>query len=259
MALTDRSAHEAAAGPWHDKPAILLTLAGLSIVAWGLVVWSIVHMDAPIVTLMMPMMSAWTLSEAAAVWMMWAVMMAAMMLPSAVPVVMAHQRITRLRRSGSGWESRYFVVGYLVAWSVFSLAAAALQWLLQYLGVLSHMLVVTQAWLAAAVLVAAGLYQLLPVKVACLQKCRSPVGFLLTEWRPGRAGALRMGLHHGAYCIGCCGALMAVLFVFGVMNLAAIAVLSVAVAAEKLLPQGRRASQALAVLLIAWGLALPWV
>jgi predicted metal-binding membrane protein len=259
LALTESAASETAGRHWRDDAGILLTLAGLSLAAWGLVIWSIVHMDAPVVSLMMPMMSAWTLPEAAAVWLMWAVMMAAMMLPSAAPVIVAHRRVARLRCGEGSRESRYFVTGYLLAWSAFSLAAAALQWGLQGLGVLSHMLVVTQAWLAGGILVAAGLYQLRPAKVACLQQCRSPVGFLLTEWRSGRAGALRMGLHHGAYCVGCCWALMAVLFVFGVMNLLAIAVLSTAVAAEKLLPQGRRAAQGLAILLIAWGLILPFV
>lgn len=257
MALTRSSSRETGAGSLRDNAGILLTLATLSLVAWSLVVWSIVHMDAPIVSLMMPMMSAWTLPEAAAVLLMWAVMMAAMMLPSAVPVILAHRRIAQRRQGGTPLESRYFVVGYLLTWTMFSLGAAALQWSLQRLGVLSHMLVVTQAWLAGGILVLAGIYQLLPVKSACLQKCRAPLGFLLTEWRSGRWGALRMGLHHGTYCVGCCWALMAVLFTFGVMNLIAIAVLSTAVAAEKLLPEGWRTSQAMAVLLIVWGLVLP--
>ncbi len=243
----------------YMKRGILLTFAGLLLSAWGLVVWSAMHMAAPVVTLMMPMQSAWTLSEVAAVWMMWAVMMGAMMLPSAVPVVVIHSRVSSARGGEPGAESRWFMAAYLVMWSFFSVAAAGLQWLLQFTGALSRMLVITQGWLACALLIGAGLYQLTPAKFACLQRCRTPIGFFATEWRQGRFGAFRMGVRYGSYCVGCCWALMAVLFVFGAMNLAAILVLTAGIAAEKLLPQGARTGQALGVMLIAWGLLLPFL
>ena len=128
--------------------------------------------------------------------------------------------------------------------------------MLQRMGVLSPMLVVTHSPLAALMLMGAGVYQFTPAKNACLKVCRTPIGFFVTGWRPGRWGALRMGLEHGAYCIGCCWALMAMLFVFGVMSLASILVLATAVAAEKLLPWGARIGQLLGVVLVGWGLYL---
>jgi predicted metal-binding membrane protein len=233
-----------------------MLLAALALAGWTLVVWSVLSRGAPWVALTMPMRVAWTLPEAVAVWLMWAVMMGAMMLPSATPVVVLHRRLSAARHGSAEMEGRHFVAGYLAAWSLFSLAAAGTQWLLQLMGVLSPMLVVTHSPLAALMLMGAGVYQFTPAKNACLKVCRTPIGFFVTGWRPGRWGALRMGLEHGAYCIGCCWALMAMLFVFGVMSLASILVLATAVAAEKLLPWGARIGQLLGVVLVGWGLYL---
>ncbi len=191
------------------------------------------------------------------VWLMWAVMMAAMMLPSAVPMIMTHRRICAGRDDQTPAANGYFVVSYLVAWSLFSVVGAGLQWLLQTLGAISQLLLVTNVWLAAAILIGAGIYQFTPAKDVCLAKCRTPIGFFLTEWRPGKRGAFQMGLKHGAYCIGCCWAMMAVLFVFGVMNLFAIALLATGVAAEKLLPRGDIAGRLLGAVLVGWGVSLP--
>jgi len=139
-------------------------------------------------------------------------------------------------------------------WGLFSLCAALLQDGLQRLGVLAPMTMDASArWLAAAILVAAGLYQLSPLKGACLAHCRNPAAFLARHYRAGGAGALRMGALHGAFCLGCCWLLMALLFVGGVMNLAWIALLSVLVAGEKLLPGGRRVGQAAGIGFILWG------
>lgn len=227
------------------------------IIGWTFLLWSLAHMHSPLTMSMMPMKSAWTLSEAAAVWLMWAIMMAAMMLPSATPMIVTHQSLAEREDGKTSVTSLLFIGAYVFAWSAFSAAAAAIQWLFQYLAVMSRMLVITDGWLAAALLMLAGVYQFTPLKDACLAKCRTPMGFLLTDWRPGKMGAFRMGLKHGTYCIGCCWALMAVLFVFGVMNLAAIVVLTTGVAAEKLLPNPKVVSSCLGAILICWGLLLP--
>ena len=216
-------------------------------------------MSAPLARAVMPARSAWSLHDAIMVWVMWAVMMAAMMLPSAAPMILIHRRVSLDRDGRKESLNAYFIAAYLVAWTVFSLMATGVQWALQALSVMSNMLVVTEGWLAAGVLVAAGIYQFTPLKEACLAHCRTPIGFLATEWRPGKTGAFRMGLKHGSYCVGCCWALMAALFVFGVMNLFAIFLLAGAVAVEKLSPWGRWVKFFLGSVLVAWGLVLPFL
>lgn len=216
-------------------------------------------MHSPLTMSMMPMKSAWTLSEAFMVWLMWAIMMAAMMLPSATPMIVTHRALTERQNQQANVTHLLFIGAYLVAWSAFSAAGAALQWLLQYLTVMSRMLVITEGWLAVSVMVLAGLYQFTALKDVCLTKCRTPMGFLLTEWQPCSLGAFRMGLKHGTYCVGCCWALMAVLFVFGVMNITAIIVLATGVAAEKLLPHTVAVRACFGAILIGWGLLLPFI
>ena len=152
---------------------------------------------------------------------MWAVMMVGMMLPSATPMILT---LSALRRRKAEAAARFppaflFAFGYLLTWSGFSLLATLLQWTLDQLAQLSPMLTTTNATLGGALFLLAGLYQLTPLKQACLRHCRSPFAFLFNRWRDGWSGALRMGLAHGAYCLGCCWLLMALLFVVGVMNL----------------------------------------
>ncbi len=225
--------------------------AALSTVFWLFLIWSVQNMDQPLVQLMMPMTSAWSAREAAAVWIMWAVMMGAMMLPSAIPMALTHRKIAS--RKGLGQDNALFVGGYLVVWGVFSIAAAGLQWALQSTGLLSHMLVVGDNRIAGTILILAGASQWTPLKHACLSTCRTPVGFFVTEWREGLRGALYMGLRFGAICVGCCWAMMALLFVFGIMNLMAIGVLACLVAAEKLLPRGETIAKFGGALLLLWG------
>jgi predicted metal-binding membrane protein len=149
-----------------------------------------------------------------------------------------------------------FAAGYLLVWGGFSVAAAALQALLQQRMLLSSDLAMTSAWLGAGVLALAGGYQLTPLKNACLLHCQSPLGFLLSRWRDGVRGSLVMGVRHGAFCLGCCWALMALLFVGGVMNLAWVAALAVFVLAEKALARGAWLSRVSGVALIAWAVWL---
>jgi predicted metal-binding membrane protein len=136
-----------------------------------------------------------------------------------------------------------FVVGYLAVWTLFSLAATGAQWALDRAALLSPMLVASSPWLGALLLAAAGLYQLTPAKDVCLRHCRAPAHFIAAHWRPGVAGALRMGAIHGAFCLGCCWALMGLLFFGGVMNLLWIAAITLFVLGEKLLPAGPRTAR----------------
>lgn len=184
---------------------------------------------------------------------MWWIMMAAMMLPAAAPVVLLYARAASARTEASP-ATGPFVAGYLALWGHFSLAAAMLQDALQSTGLVAPMSMdSTTRWLSAGILVVAGLYQLSPLKETCLAHCRNPAAFLARHFRPGPAGALRMGVVHGAFCLGCCWMLMALLFVGGVMNLAWIALLTVLVAAEKLLPGGRLVGLAAGIGFIVWG------
>lgn len=190
---------------------------------------------------------------------MWWVMMIAMMTPSVAPLVLLYGRVVRHRAAPDAAvtvPAGFLLAGYLAVWAVFSAAAATAQLALQPAGLLSPMMLWSKSpVLSAAVLAAAGLYQLSPLKGACLSQCRGPVEFLTRHWRPGRRGALAMGLRHGAYCVGCCWALMALLFVGGVMNLVWIAALSLLVLAEKLLPHGAAISRATGGVLLAWAAA----
>jgi predicted metal-binding membrane protein len=205
--------------------------------------------------------SDWTLFYWGVAFCMWAVMMVAMMLPSASPMVLLYARVVghaerQGRASRAAASVAAFASAYLVLWSLFSLLAVAAQWALEHLGALSPMMSLRAAPLAGGVLIAAGLYQLTPLKTACLRHCRGPASFIAAHWRPGVSGAWRMGFTHGLYCLGCCAALMLLLFVGGVMNLVWIAGLTLLVAIEKLAPFGAAAAKAIAILLIAGGVAL---
>jgi predicted metal-binding membrane protein len=198
--------------------------------------------------------AGWTAAQLLLAVSMWWVMMVAMMLPAAAPVVLLYARVASAQAAGGRPSTAAFLAGYLGVWGIFSVLAALAQDALQRLGVVVPMTMSSAVrWLSAAVLVAAGLYQLSPLKDACLAGCRHPAQFLSRHFRPGPFGALRMGAIHGAWCLGCCGLLMVLLFVGGVMNLAWIALLALLVAGEKLLPGGRRLGQAAGLMFIGWG------
>src|SRR5262249_40996204 len=155
---------------------------------------------------------------------MWAVMMVAMMLPSASPTILLYGRVVRHAESkgetvDAGRATAAFALGYLTLWIGFSVLAVAAQWSLERWSAMSNMMALRQPAIAGALLVAAGVYQLTPLKQACLAHCRTPASFISAHWRPGLKGAWRMGLAHGLYCVGCCAALMLLLFVGGIMNL----------------------------------------
>ena len=189
---------------------------------------------------------------------MWWAMMIAMMAPSAAPMALLYARVARTSRNADGQgvlaHTGWFVAGYLGVWLLFSLGATLLQVGLSRKAWLSPDLRVINPWFDTGVLILAGLYQLSPIHDVCLRHCRAPASFLAQNYRPGAVGALRLGELHGAYCLGCCWLLMALLFVVGVMNLAWIAGLTLLVAAQKLLPGGRWIGVSAGVLMIGWGL-----
>lgn len=195
-----------------------------------------------------------------AVFAMWVVMMAAMMIPSVAPMVLAHAGIVRRRVAvGAPYvPSSLFLAGYLVAWSAFSAVAAVAHWLLYQLGLLDHHELSIGRWAGAAVLLAAGVFQLTPAKDACLSQCRAPLGYFLMAWREGNTGAVAMGLRHGLFCIGCCGLLMAVLFSVGVMNVLWGVVITAFVAGEKIVPWKRAVVWTGAVVCFASAAALAY-
>ncbi len=189
---------------------------------------------------------------------MWWVMMIAMMVPSAAPMVLLYGRVRRhARQQGRGdgvISALSLLFGYLLAWLVFSLAVVVLQWVLERAELVHGMLMwSTSHTLSGIFLAAAGIYQFSPLKGACLSHCRNPAAFLTAHWRKGRAGALRMGVEHGLYCVGCCWVLMLLLFVGGIMNLVWIAGLAVLVLLEKLLPRGEWLARGSGLLMLPAG------
>lgn len=187
--------------------------------------------------------------------MMWAVMMVAMMLPTAGPMILMYARIARSRPGASPLWVRMFTVGYLAVWTAFSAVATIAQALFLRASIISNALSFAPA-LGGVVLVATGTYQLSPLKMSCLRRCQSPLAFFMTRWRDGAAGAFCMGARHGASCVGCCWLLMALLFVAGVMNLAWVAVIMAFVLLEKLLPYPRAISFGGGLALIGFGFVM---
>lgn len=198
---------------------------------------------------------AWTPGYAVLMFFMWWIMMIAMMMPSAAPLILLVATVNRKQRErGSPYvPTGVFALGYMVAWGGFSLIAVTLQWGLERAALLSSMMVSTSVALGGILLLAAGVWQLTPLKHACLRHCRSPLHFLSHHWRKGRLGAFRMGLEHGAVCLGCCWFLMGLLFYGGVMNLYWIVGLAVLVLLEKTIPVGHWVGLASGGGLVAWG------
>jgi predicted metal-binding membrane protein len=207
----------------------------------------------------MPLTDAWTAPVFAVTFAMWWVMMLGMMLPGAAPMILTFGTLNRNQRSTRGHAfvpTSIFLLGYLIAWGGFSAVATLAQWALDYFVLLTPMLAIGSSLFGGALLIVAGIYQFTPLKLACLRGCRSPFAFLLNHWHDGRVGALRMGLAHGAYCIGCCAVLMALLFLAGAMNLLWVAVLAGFVFAEKLLPGGVWIGRAGGIAMLGFGAVL---
>ena len=239
----------------RDRAIVAAGLLGLAALAWV----GVVRMAGGPgqVAMAMPGMSregpglAWLVA-------MWAVMMVAMMVPSAAPTILLFATVSR-RRLAQGLPAvpvAVFTAGYLLVWTAYAAAAGSAQWVLHRAALLSPAMAAASPLLGGGLLVAAGIYQWLPLKGACLAHCRSPLGFFATGWREGTWGALAMGMRHGSYCVGCCWLLMALLFVAGVMNLLWVAAIAGFVLIEKLVAGGEGLGRAAGVALVGWGV---WV
>jgi predicted metal-binding membrane protein len=249
----------------RDRVIVGTALAVITVAAWLYLLHLASAMsdmampDMPTMSSMaMATMHAWSWIEVGVLVVMWAVMMIAMMTPAAAPMILMFSTIHR-RRAAEGRPTvptAIFILGYLVVWALYSVVAALTQAGLHAAAMMSSAMAATSPLLAGGLLVAAGVFQWTPLKRACLAACRSPLSFLMTGWREGRAGAFGMGLRHGLYCLGCCWALMALLFVAGVMNLLWVAAIAVAVLVEKVVPRGDLVGRLAGVILVAAGMLL---
>jgi predicted metal-binding membrane protein len=245
----------------HERRTLAVVLVGIPLICWVWVIAMARDMYGSMTGASAWMMtSRWDAGHVLLLWAMWAAMMAGMMLPTATPVVLIYAGAARTQSERSSPARRIYALamGYVAVWALFSVSATGLQRALATLLLLNPMMEPSTPTAAAALLIIAGVYQLLPVKQACLRVCRSPLALLASRWRGGVMGAFRMGAEHGIYCLGCCWALMLLLFAGGVMNLVVIAALTVWVAFEKLAPFGERSAKAGGVLLLAVAGWLLW-
>ena len=244
----------------------------LTVLAWAYVIWLAADMDMGGMDmtgfrmipagaeLMAPALAPWTSIEFVFVFVMWTVMMVGMMTPSATPMVLLYARVARQAAlqskpfAAAGW----FLSGYLLSWILFSLAATCTQWALERAALLTPRMEGASDVLGGAVLIAIGLYQVSPLKEACLQQCQAPLLFIQRHggFRRDAIGALALGVRHGGYCVGCCWALMGLLFVGGVMNVLWVAAVAVLVLAEKIIPTGRLISRLAGAVFLAGGVWL---
>jgi predicted metal-binding membrane protein len=245
----------------RDRVLLLAALGAAVALSWAYLAWmaadmavasgaSLAHCAA------MPGMTSSSGAYLAWTFVMWAVMAVAMMLPTALPLVLLFDRFRRARHPGRGAAAAIaaLVAGYLAAWFAFAIVGGLLQYGLEHAGAVTPVMGrLRSAAAGGVVLVAVGAFQLSPLKEACLARCRSPLMFLMTRWRGGRLGAFAMGLDHGLFCVGCCWALMLAMFVAGVMNLAWMAALGVLMAAEKVVPRGDLLARAAGVALAGAG------
>ena len=252
--------------PQRDTILILSSIALVTALAW----LYLIHIDEQMTSTMaksakmaamgMSMSTPWTRVDVFFTFAMWAVMMVGMMGPSASPMILLFAAAQEKRAHSKCWSSRAslpagaFALGYLFVWTAFSAAAALAQWGLHETALISPDMKVLSPRIGGAVLILAGLYQLTPWKNRCLAHCRSPISFLMTHWREGRWSAFEIGIHQGAYCLGCCWALMVILFVVGVMNLAWVAALGALVMLEKVAPHGALMARISGAALIAYGI-----
>lgn len=260
----------------HDKWIVCAGLVTVTVLAWGYllsgagmamspfdmtVLSFIPHQNAGM-PMNMPQMgmitSDWSPGHWAIVLMMWWIMMIAMMVPSAVPMVLLYARVIRHAQRNNRVTKitskiSFFVFGYLISWLVFSIIATSLQWGMEQVDWISMKMITNKGWLSGSLLIAVGIYQLTPLKAACLRHCRSPAEFIASHMKNGNPGAFQMGIEHGIFCVGCCWLLMFLLFVGGVMNLLWIVILTFVVLSEKILPYEDLLPKFTGFTLIAWG------
>jgi predicted metal-binding membrane protein len=244
--------------PWRDRAVIVAALGGLTVIAWSYT-WLQVRAMTGIEEMATPAeFGPWTMSDVVLNVAIWWVIMIGMMVPSAMPMILIFAAVNRSKRTrGKPFTSTaVFAAGYLIAWGAFGLGATFAEWALERAALISPETQRVGPGLGAGMIIAAGIYQLTPLKNACLAHCRTPLDFVLNHWREGAPGAIQMDLEHGFYCLGCCWILMALLFAVGVKNLLWMAVLTASVLVEKLFPAGQWIARASGVLMIGFGAVL---
>ena len=241
--------------PRRDTLVISLCLGGITLLSWLYLISMANDMAMPPGFDMIMKVRQWNADYFVMMFLMWAIMMVGMMIPSVAPTVMIYAAIERkaVKQGTPIASTSVFVAGYIAIWTLFSLVATTAQWGLDQAALLSPMMVSNSANLGAGLLVSAGIYQWLPLKESCLRHCRSPVEFFATHMRHGTLGALRMGIEHGLFCLGCCWVLMCLLFVGGVMNLLWIAIITLFILFEKVLPAGQVGGRMMGVVMILTG------
>lgn len=231
-------------------------LAAVIVISWGYMLHMNWGMSGTETEITLACLTRWGPGDIAHMFLMWAIMMVAMMFPAATPMILMFTTVNK--RQGGIQEpiipTGLFVLGYFLVWTAYSALAAMAQYGLHLSALLTHHLVITSPFLGGVLLVGAGVFQWTPFRDACMSKCRSPLGFLMAEWREGRLGALIMGLKHGAYCVGCCWLLMLLSFVLGIMNMLWMAMVSVFMMVEKAYPGSQWLSRAAGLILVACGL-----
>jgi predicted metal-binding membrane protein len=247
----------------RDRAVVIAGLASIITLAWAYMFFLAGNMSGSMagnmgMEMAMPDMRVWVFTDFMLMFFMWSVMMVAMMTPSASPMVLMFSKFNRQQHKQQApfIKTGLFLSGYLIVWVGYSVLATAVQWGLHSMALLSPMMVSTSPIFGGVLLIGAGIFQFTPLKHACLSHCRTPLGFLMNEWQEGNQGALRMGLQHGNYCVGCCWLIMALLFVAGVMNLLWVATLTAYVLLEKIIPQGHWVSRAIGLLIIGWGVQM---
>ena len=245
----------------RDRLVIICGLFFITLLSWLYIIYlynQMVYMDMSALFFAMPMSPEWTATDFVLLFLMWLVMMIAMMTPSVAPLILIFAKVNRQRKHEERVfvSSIYLMTGYFLVWAVFSLAATLLQWLLQQVSLLNPEMKTTSKILGSAILIMSGIFQFTPLKKTCLKYCRTPLGFVLQHWKEGKSGALKMGMENGLYCVGCCWMLMVLLFVAGIMNLLWVALIALFVLIEKISPGVKWIPYVAGLVLIVYGILL---
>jgi predicted metal-binding membrane protein len=243
----------------RDRLIIISGLFFIALLSWLYIIYlhkQMIYMDMDALFFSMPMTPQWTYIDFILLFLMWLVMMIAMMTPSVSPLILVFARINRQRKQQDHpfVNAAFLMTGYFLAWAAFSLVATMLQWLLQQKSLLSPDMITTSKIFGSIVLIVSGIFQFTPLKQVCLAHCRSPLDFVLQHWKEGKQGALRMGIENGFYCLGCCWMLMVLLFVTGIMNLLWVSIIALFVLVEKILSQIKLVPYVAGTFLIVYGI-----
>jgi predicted metal-binding membrane protein len=241
-----------------DRLIIIVGLFIICVLSWLYIIYlyrQMYPMNMDAMFFAMPMSAKWTATDFVLLFLMWFVMMVAMMMPSVAPLILIFAGINRQRRQVQNpfVPTGYLLSGYFSVWLIFSLLATVLQWLMQHLSLLNPDMIITSKIVGGIILIAAGLFQFTTLKQRCLYNCQTPIKFIHKHWQEGRAGAFRMGVKNGLFCLGCCWILMILLFVSGIMNLLWIAIIAGFVFAEKIFSGTKLVSYISGVALIIYG------